>query len=146
MAEMLQFSMAGHTASLIKTNEDGFITHEVVLIDGLPENALAGFGKAITKANELGWDVADPEHELITSEDKSTEWLPVAPKAVSVSFVGSALPDNALELAQGAGVPAVSLVKAEEPNEGKVRAWFTVDVPKGFEWQVAPDWASLAGI
>jgi len=133
-------------ASLIKTNEDGFVTHENVLAFASSFDTLAERCFACEYAEKEGWQTADPERDIQVSDDGEMMWLYITPLPVSVAFVGSRLPDNALELAQTAGVPAIEMLKVGEPDEGKVRAWFTVETPRDFVWSVNPDWAWLVGL
>ena len=146
MAEMLQFSMAEGKASLIKTNDDGYVTHENVVVLATPFDTLADFRIATTAVEDLGFNTADPEHDLEKSDDGEMAWLSVTPKPMPVSFVSSSLPDNALQLARDAGVPALALVGADEPADGKVRGWFSVSVPRNFEWEQTPEWSWLVGV
>ena len=147
MAEMLQFSTAEGKASLIKTNDDGYVTHENVVALATPFDTLADFQAVCAVVESLGFDTANPDYELEKSDDGELAWLQVTPKPMPVSFVGY-LPNNALDLAKTVGVPAIALLNHSDPDPetGKVRAYFSVSVPRDFEWQVTPEWEWFVGV
>lgn len=110
---------------MMRTNDDGFLTHEVpigfVPEGDVDEDALNAVAKS------AGWRISEgaewcegDEYGFIAAEQITTP----------VSFVGAELPENHLELAKNAGVNATSLVKSED-LEGKVRAHY---LTSEFDW------------
>jgi len=120
-------------AGVIRTNADGFVTHEVIISQSTSHDEVT------EQANALGWTVGadwwpSGDHEIALLE----------PTPVWVSFVGH-VPENAIELARGAGVMATGIVSQEDlPEQGKVRVQFDVELPKGWLWQDVPDWVALS--
>jgi len=147
MAEMLQFNIAEGKASLIKTNDEGYVTHENVVVLATSFDSLADFLNATAIVEGLGFDTGNPDYDLEKSDDGELAWLQIAPKPMPVSFVGY-LPDNALDLAKSVGVPALALLNHDDldPDNGRVRAYFSVSAPRGFEWQTTPEWEWLVSV
>ena len=131
----LELNRTAKTAAVIRTNADGFVTHEVVL------GPCADTEQALEYATLCGWLSSG---EWISSGDFTC--IDLEPIPQWVAFVGSTVPDNAVELARGAGVMAVDVLKTENASsEGKVRVLFSVEVPKNWEWAESPDWAAFSG-
>jgi hypothetical protein len=126
----LEINHNNNRCHIARTNEDGFVTHEVEIAE------TTDAATAVEVANRLGWSIDEP---WWTSGD--FHCIALHPTPVWVSFIGDAMPENAIELANGAGVMALSLLKTEaKPDEGKVRGEFAVSIPRGWTWTESPSW------
>ena len=110
---------------VMRTNAVGFLTHEVPIgfvADGdIDENALNAVAKT------AGWRMV-PGAEWCEGENYG--FIAAERLTTPVSFVGTELPENHLELAKSAGVNATALVKYSAAD-GKVRA---VYLTSEFDW------------
>ena len=132
MSYHLEINHNTGNAAVIRTNADGFVTHEVVIAQSVDAEAVA------ERARELGWTVGSDwwpsgDHEIAL----------LTPTPVWVSFVGH-VPENAVELARNAGVMATQKIVEEDlPEVGKIRVRFEVELPNKWEWNDSPEWVAL---
>lgn len=123
--DYLEVSEHTNLVYLMKTNDSGFLTHEVAIgsiDDGdVTEDALNAVAKT------AGWRIT-PYAEWCEGDDYG--FVAAEQITTPVSFVGSELPENHFELAKSAGVDAKVLVKYSAAD-GKVRAHY---LTSEFDW------------
>ena len=112
-------------------DDNGCITHSVSLGELTQDPFQNKNESAEALAQRFGWL---PVSEWFTTEE--TAFIDLAPKPITVTFVGNVIPDEeAVRLARNAGLEVLDVTNQNYiESEGKNYISFNVETPRGWSW------------